>query len=120
VGDSDKVTTSTADITQPEPAQPKSETALTSKKGLTTSAVSTGGESSQPVGLQVSGETAVAIVEETSSSIADMIKELSKAGGSEVPMIEAGGVSTSVEYMAEWPFQPKDSQKSLISLSLTR
>jgi len=47
VGDSDKVTTSAADIAQPEPAQSELETALTTMEGFTTSAISTEGESSQ-------------------------------------------------------------------------
>ena len=72
-------------------------------RSATTSAVSTGGESSQLGGLQVSGENVTAVVEETSSSIADIFEELSQAGGSEVPMIEAEGPSTSAGDMVEGP-----------------
>ena len=54
MGDSDKVTTSAADIDQSE-----LEIALTTMEGFTTSAISTGGESSQLEGLQVSGESAL-------------------------------------------------------------
>ena len=49
-------------------------------EGITTSDVSTRDESSHPEGLQVPGETAAAVVEETSSSITDMIEGLSQAG----------------------------------------
>ena len=111
VGDSDKTTTSVADIAQPEP-----KTALTNTEGLTTSVVSTGGESSQPEGLQVSGETAVVIVEVTAFSIADMIEKLFQVGGLEIPMIEAIGVSTSAEDMTEGPLEPEDSHERLTSL----
>ena len=65
-----------AEITQPE-----LETPVTTNEELTTNDVSIGGESSQLEGLQVFGENVVAVVEETSFSIADMIKELSHARG---------------------------------------
>jgi len=115
VGDSNMPTTSAANIAQPEPAEPELETTLATIEGHTTSVVSTGGESSQPEGLQVFGETAATIVEETSSSIADMIKELSQAGGSEFPVIEAGGVFISAEDAAEGPSQHEDSHRRVSS-----
>ena len=63
----EEATTSAANTieksTWPEPEIP-----VTVTEGATTSAVCTGGESSQLKGLQVSGE-AVAIIEETFSSI---------------------------------------------------
>jgi len=51
---------------------------MTVTEGPTASAMSSGGESFQLEDLHVSGE--VDAVEETSSSIDDMIKELSHAG----------------------------------------
>jgi len=86
---------------------------MTSTEGLTTSVVTTGGESSQPGGLQVSEEAIAAIVEETFSSIADIIEELSQAGGSEVLMNKAGGASTSVGDVAEGLSQPKESHEGV-------
>ena len=97
---SDKAVTSAAD-TVAEPTRPEPETLVTTTERLTTSAMGTGGKSSQPEGLQVSGEAAAAVVKETSSSIDDMIKDQSQAGGSEIPMIEAGGASTSIGDVAE-------------------
>jgi len=100
MGDSNKATTSTVDIAQPEP-----NTTLTNTEGLITSVVSTGDESSPPEGFQVAGETAAVVAEETSSSIDDMTEEMSQAMGLEVPMIEAGEVSISAEDMAKGPSQ---------------
>ena len=53
---------------------------MTTTEGANTIVVGSGGELSQPEGLQVSGEAVIAAVEETSSSIADMIKKLSQVG----------------------------------------
>ena len=61
------------------------------------------GKSSQLEGSQASEEAAI---EETSFSIDNMIKELSQAGGSEVPMIEAGGAFTSAWDVAEGKNSP--------------
>ena len=68
---------------------------MTTTEGLFTNAISTRGESSQVVGSYVFEEVAAAVVEETSSSIDNMIKELSQAWGSKVLIIEAEGASTS-------------------------
>jgi len=84
---------------------------VTVTEGATTSAMSSGGESFQLEDLHVSGE--VAAVEETSSSIDDMIKELSQAGDFKVPMIDAGRAS-STGYVAKGLSQPKDSQEELL------
>ena len=65
--------------------------------------------------MQVSGEAIVIIIEETSSSIADMIKELSQAKGSDVPMIDARGASTSVLNAPEGSFQLEDSHEGFPS-----
>jgi len=71
----EEATASAAD-TVAEPTWPEPEIPVTVTEGPTTSAICTGGESSQLKGLQFSGEAA-AVVEETFSSIADMVKELS-------------------------------------------
>jgi len=76
-----RVTLSPADI-MAEPIRHELKTHMTSTKELTTSAVGIGGEPSHARGLQVSEKVAAAILEETSSSIADMIEELSQAGSS--------------------------------------
>ena len=110
--DPSMTTTSSVDI-----AQPKSETVLTTTEGLTTSTVSTGGMSSQLEDLQVFGETMVATIEETSSSIDEMIQELSQDGGSEIPTIETGGASTSVGDVAEGLSQPQESHERVASLT---
>jgi len=100
VGDLDKATISVVD-TEVETTQPEPEALATTAEGL-----------------QASREIAAAVVKETSSSIADMIKELSQAGGSEVPVIEVRGVSISVEGVVEGPSQPKDSYRKVSSLAL--
>ena len=110
VVDSDKVTTSAIGTVE-EATQPEPEIPMTTTEGITTSVVGIGGESSQLKGLQLSEEVDDADVKETSSSIDDMIKKLSQAGGSEVPMIEARGVSTSAKDVEKGPSQPKDSHK---------
>jgi len=56
--------------------------------------------------LQVSGEVVVAAVVETFSNIDDMIKELSQAGGSEIPMIKAGEDFTGAGDVVEGSSQP--------------
>ena len=83
---------------------------MTVTEGATASAMSSGGESFQLEDLHVSGE--VAAVEETSSSIDDMIKELSQAVDFQVPMIDAGKASSTGD-VAEGSSQPKDSQEEL-------
>ena len=102
MGDSNKVTTSAVD-TEVEITQPEPEAHATTTEGL-----------------QASGEIATVVVKEISSSIVDMIEELSQAGGSKVPVIEAEGVSIRAEDMTEGPSQPEDSHRSLISRSSTR
>jgi len=98
VGNSDKAATNVVD-TKVKTTQPELEAPATTAEEL-----------------QASGEIVIAVIEETSSSITDMIEELSQAGGSEVPVIKAGGVSISAEYVVEGPSQPEDShKKSLIS-----
>ena len=110
-----RATISPAD-TMAEPTRHDLETLVTNAERLTTNAVSTWGEPSQPGDLRVSGETAAtAVVEETSSSIDDMIKELSQVRCSEVPLIEAGGSSTSAGDMAEELSQAKKSHERVTS-----
>ena len=99
MGDLNKVTTSAVDneveTTQPEPEAPVTTTE----------------------GLQTYDNIATVVVKETSSSIADMIEELSQAGGSEVSMIKAGGVSISTGGVAEGPSQHEDfTEKSHLLL----
>ena len=78
----------------PEPSQPEPEIFVTTTEGVTTSAVDTKGKLFHREGLQISREAVASGVKEASSSIDDMIKELSQAAGSEIPMINAGGAST--------------------------
>jgi len=117
VADFDKATTNAADNMAKAP-HPELEILVTITEGATNSTIGTMGKSSHSEGLQVSGEATTAIVEETSSSIADMIEELPQAGGSEVPMIEAGGASTSAEDIPEGPSQPEDSHERVLSPTL--
>ena len=112
--DSDKVTTSAIGTVE-EATQPEPEIPMTTTKGITTSVVGIGGESSQLEGLQLSWEVDDADVKETSSSIDDMIKKLSQAGGSEVPMIEAGGASTSDGDVTEGSSQHEDFHERIPS-----
>ena len=101
-----------------EPIRHELKTHMTSTKELTTSAVGIGGEPSHARGLQVSEKVAAAILEETSSSIADMIEELSQIGGSEVPVIEVGGASTSAGDVVEESSQPEKSHERVSSPTL--
>ena len=100
VGNSDKAATNVVD-TKVKTTQPELEAPATTAEEL-----------------QASGEIVIAVIEETSSSITDMIEELSQAGGSEVPLIKAGGVSISAEYVVEGPSQPEDSHKKVSSPAL--
>ena len=104
----EEATTNTID-TLAEPTRLELQIPVTITEGATTSVVGTGGEPSQLEGLQVSGEAA-ATVEETSSSIDDMTKKLSQAGGSEIPLIN-GRASTSVEVWRRDHHSPRSPTK---------
>jgi len=65
--------------------------------------------------LYVFEEAAAAVVEETSSSIDNMIKELSQAWGSEVLIIEAEGASTSDGNVAKGSSQSEKSHERVAS-----
>jgi len=80
-----KEATASAADTVAEPTRPEPEIPVIVTEGATTSAVSIGGESSQLGGLQVSGENVAAVVEESSSSIVDMFKELPRLGAQRFP-----------------------------------
>ena len=82
------VTTSFTDLAQPSSAQP---------------------------GPEIVSATEPATTDKTSSSIAEMIQELSQVGDSEIPTTEAGGVSTSAVDMAEELPQAEKSHERIAS-----